>query len=298
MLYQSFKSNLSQSRRRIVLLFAFAIVLAMTVGKAHSQSHEQPLRQPQGSAIDRIVNSDRSKTMPLQYDRQVVRSNYEQERLSPRSQLRDYPPANVIPVEPARVEDSTAKPNFIEREKYSDQSSVESGSQPKKQHFGKLIANLGMNLAFVLLVGIGFIAFAKQWIKPQSTSEPSASEEGVSKLKVQEEMTLDGKTKIRVLRWKNSEVLVASDSEGVKSMVALVPSFAESLDQIKEPMEETPAPPERAPTNKRADRVSTSSSEQNESGARGVDDRLIQMLLESANRTAKASKSYSRKGSK
>lgn len=283
----------------IVSIIAPAVVMGLFVCAADAQIPEHTLRQPAGSAIDRIVNAGASDSSFAQYDQQVMHSSFEQARPL-RPITGETQSSRMMAAEPAMaksVPTNQEKPNFIEREKQFDGApQTGSGNQPSQSHFGKTIANIGMNLAFVLLVGIGFIVFAKQWVKPQREKELGSTENRTSKLEVQEELMLDGKTKIRVVRWKNSDVLVASDSDGVKSMVALVPSFSESLDHLEAATEE-PQREDAGPTKTQTKRESAQPSESKDADSRGVDDRLIQMLLESANRSAKASKSYSRKGS-
>ena len=293
MLYQSINSFNTSVWRFATLGISVVMFVALLQCNAEAQVSDQNYGLRESSAIDRIMNSGRPESLQIQYDGQVVRSSYEQERsLRPMTRQQFSPTGNTQPI-PSNVD--SERPNFIEREKQTTEPVTESSSKPKKQHFGKLIANLGMNLAFVLLVGIGFIVVAKQWIKPQGFGKKETSEQGSSSLEIQEELILDGKTKIRVVRWKNSDVLIASDPDGVKSMVALAPSFSKSLEQIEEVEELENEPPK--PQKSKSSSSASKPEKKNESDSKGVDDRLIQMLLESANRSAKASKSYSRKGS-
>ncbi|QEG23391.1 hypothetical protein [Mariniblastus fucicola] len=255
-----------------------------------------------GSAVDRLIGSEPTslRNAGLRQDRQVVPTAYDQS-----------PPARVMPSEafnggdaneipgyskvPQRQRDSEM-PNFIEREKEADSTADATSETPaKKQHFGQLIATMGMNLAFVLMVGIGFIVFAKQWIKPQGTNKKETTNERSSSLKIKEELVLDDNSTIRVIDWKGSEVLVASDANGVKSMIAVAPNFAETLDQIASDTEprEIEAPPQRSDRPKKKRTPTVSQTQETDHGA--VDDRLIQMLLDSANRSAAASKTYSAK---
>lgn len=304
-------SRFAAARIRILAIMILVTLCASTMERVNAQGfgvnyegNQRPIGQaaiPQSSAIDRILNAETNSSTTeaggVRYDNQVRRTGYDQTPLTrePSDTLRN---TEIAPLRPAAALASSdqGKPNFIEREKVASAGPTESEAQPKKKHFGQLIANLGMNLAFVLLLGIGFIVIAKQWVKPQSFAKTNAETESTSSLEVKEELVLDGKTKLRVVRWKESDVLIASDSDGVKSMVALAPSFAESLGQIEE-SEQASVVEQETRTGSRLKSASVQSDDTDDSSSRGVDDRLIQMLLESANRSAKASKSYQRKGS-
>lgn len=303
--------NALLKERRICRFRRCAIFVATTVGMslsfsvslANAQTSTNNPYRSNSSAVDRLVNSRPASPIPSSptYDGQVIRTSYER---SPAIRTADgdgWTNEDVRGIAELSRETTTGrKPNFIEREKAASETPVKaSAATPKKQHFGKLIANLGMNLAFVLLVGIGFMVIAKHWTKPEAAGTKNASSTSPSSLQVKEELVLDGKTKLRIVQWKDSEILVASDAEGVRSMVALTPAFSDTLDQLENDLEEQAATEpakvvaEERPVRERQKLKPTATSKPD-----GIDDRLIQMLLDSANRSAAASKPYSSRGSK
>jgi flagellar biogenesis protein FliO len=287
----------NQTQRFICHCTGLAFALAVAATSMASSTHAQTLRtstQP-ATAVDRILSSQPATP---RYDNNVVRMNFDQAPLRAEAPRDGWTTGDVRAIASYNDEatsDMAKKPNFIQREKQGQaDTSPSTKAVPKKQSFGKLIANMGMNLAFVLLVGIGFIVISKQWLKPQASLKKESSDH-TSSLRVTEELVLEGKTSIRVIQWKDSEILVASDATGVRSMVALTPNFSDTLDQVETEFEERESEPEKVPSPSRS-RPTAKKTPPQDSSYGVVDDRLIKMLLDSANRSAAASKLSSKKG--
>ena len=276
------------------IAIVFTVVATWIASSTHAQNSN--LAVPSGSVVDRLLTAQ--PTTP-RYDNNVVRTTFDQalqRRISPGDGWTTDDVRAISDLNTSAPE-AQKKPNFIQREKEGmGVPNTDTAAMPKKMSFGKLIANMGMNLAFVLLVGIGFIVISKQWMKPRAAVKKDDTSDNTLSLRIKEELVLDGKTSIRVIQWKDSEILVASDTDGVRSMVALTPNFSETFDQIETDFEKQEIEPAKAPTPSRLSSASAKKTPSHESNSSRVDDRLIQMLLDSANRSAAASKSYSNKG--
>lgn len=253
-------------------------------------------------AIDRILKS--------RHDASTFDSNSQQQTgmISPTSYT------DRIPAEPAGSwnaadleqiaslkSDVEASPgtqlNFVERERAGQPEQNASG-QPDRNNLGQLLANIGMNLAFVLLIAIGFIAIAKQWMKtPGGSAEPKDTES--TKLRVIETLNVAPKAKLMVVQWKTSQVLVATDPNGVKAMIPLTSSFVDTLEEVESEFGRTEERDRQRtePTRSRSQNAERSKAAE---GLDGVDEKLMKMLLSSVTKKAGSNKNpqraYSSKG--
>ncbi len=294
-----------------ILAAALAIVIASSTSYARAQNSLGTGYPPTVSAIDRLSAPQSASAVPapLRYDNQVVRTGYDQapsENAKSREGWTTDDIRAIAKLSSAATQGDSPRPNFIQREKeLTGSTGASTDAMPKKQNFGKLIANIGMNLAFVLLVGIGFIVISKQWFNPKANNKKNKTEEDISNsLLVKEKLDLDGKSTMRVIQWKDFEILVASGAEGVQAMIPLTPTFSETFDQVETEFGDREIEPQRVETRRsetqsQSSRFSARSPAISESNPAGIDDKLIQMLLDSANRSAEsksaASSSYSAK---
>ena len=305
--YQHLNRKLSAIRvaTQFLVIASFIILSVFNAKDAAAQTDSALVNRPTVGAIDRIMGSThkslREPAVTPQFDQQVVPSSYNKGvEVAPMSGAWSHDDIQAIAAQASGLQNhsqefGSPKLNFVEREK-SAQTPTQT---PKKQNLGQLISNLGMNLAFVLFIGVGIVVLAKQWIKPKSKSQDSDGQ-----LRVTETLSLDGRSTLRVIQWKSSQILVASDAQGVKAMVPLS-SFAGTLDDVEAELSHQEVPESREVSPRPASRLTPQPTPQpqrfkkqaqKKTDAPGaIDDRLIQMLLDSANRAA-ASKSYSSKG--
>ena len=275
-----------------ITAIAMAVSAFWSTASTHAQNTPIAAEQPGGSAVDRLLYSQPGMTpVTSRRDNQVVQTGFDQTPAVTSMRSESWIADERRAVADPRTAPPTRKPNFIQREKEASASDADSSTaKPKGQKFGQMIANIGMNLAFVLLVGIGFIVFSKQWFTPKTNSQNGSSEDALSRLQVKEELALDSKTTIRVIQWKDTEILVASDSEGVRAMVSLGPTFSDTLSQVETEFEDQK--PERTqPQTPQASQQNAVKPASSTDSSPGIDDRLIQMLLDSANRSAASASS-------
>lgn len=175
----------------------------------------------------------------------------------------------------ALIPKDESQQNFVEREQESFIEREQAEKKPKSENLGQMISKVGMNLAFVLAVAVGFILIAKNWIRPRLSSSKGGGE--MASLQVKEVLSLDSKSTLRLVHWQNSRILVATDAQGIKSVNVLNPTFDQTMDEL---------PPEPAPEQMK--KVEVGNRTQPETGAQvqkgnGIDERLLRLLLENAN---------------
>lgn len=269
---------------------ALTLVLAGDALFAQNPLRAQSYDSQSGTAgVDRGINNrieERQSfpAVPL-YDRQLVPAAFNKIP-EPKLDLETIPRHDLNTLaeqHKAAYSNQDEQLNFVERDRVANVQPKSKRSPTKKQHFGQLMAKLGMNLAFVLAIAIGFILLAKNWMKPGvKTKSGSDSSESIQ---VIENVKLDAKTTLSVVQWQSQKILVANDAQGVKSMVVLNPAFDQTLDQFSaEPETESPPPTRHTRQQSRTNQVAAYRNESAKTKDNGVDERLIKMLLENANR--------------
>ena len=114
-----------------------------------------------------------------------------------------------------------------------------SKSQPKQQEqvrFQQLIQNIAWSTCIVLVVGVGFIFAAKQWIQRKTPTRKQAE----TPIKIASTLRLSPKSSLFLVEAGEQRLIVASDQNGIKSVVALdgarseEESFAATLTSLSE----------------------------------------------------------------
>ena len=138
----------------------------------------------------------------------------------------------TAPVEPMTTPQPVREPNFIEREQAKKTVGSNSEKPAKGESFGQIISKLGMNLAVVLALCTGLLMMAKLWMRPKSgtTSQVPSGDS----LSVKEELRLGPKMTLYLIQWRQQQILVAGDAEGIKSVNVLSPTFDETLATVSE----------------------------------------------------------------
>lgn len=110
----------------------------------------------------------------------------------------------------------------------------ESVSEESSPPIQALLQNIAGSTCLVLILGVGFIVVAKRVMKGKQTAAGEKTEE--LKIHVVANLRLAPKSNLHLVEVGKQRVLVASDSTGIKSVVSLTDSFANSLDSFHETM--------------------------------------------------------------
>ena len=270
-------------RSRTIFLVALIVLLAGNTGitcaqnplRAISDSSSTSNQFGNQSILNRILESpvESSQNSELQRPNSPTRIEPAQDSFTQPAERFD---GNVLPAsyEPpvdnrTRYEQdqglsATSAPNFIEREQASFIEREKANPSSSKQNLGQLISKIGMNLAFVLALAIGFVLLAKQWMKPKSTSSVDVT--GSDSLRVKETLVLDAKTTLRLVQWRTNRILVACDANGIRSVNVLNPMFDQTLDELSKDLEEEELVEPKQETESR----------------NGIDENMLRVLLQAA----------------
>jgi hypothetical protein len=98
------------------------------------------------------------------------------------------------------------------------------------ERFQKLLKQLGINTGIVMCVGIGFILIAKQWVKGKRPKTRTAN----ATIQIKSTLKLSPKSSLFLVQTGEHRLIVASDQNGIKSVVRLTDSFTNTLDSISD----------------------------------------------------------------
>ena len=98
-----------------------------------------------------------------------------------------------------------------------------------------LIKKLAINTGFVMCIGIGFILVAKQFFKAKSTSQKKKAQ---SPIQIKSTLKLSPKSNLHLIEASEHRLIVATDQNGIKSMVRLTESFGSTLGTLEELMDD------------------------------------------------------------
>lgn len=99
-----------------------------------------------------------------------------------------------------------------------------------QERFQQILKQLATNTGLVLVIGVGFILFAKRWVKG---SKPARKKDGVS-IEIKSTLKLSPKSNLYLIKAGDQRLIVANDQNGIKSVVPLTESFADSLDAFSD----------------------------------------------------------------
>ncbi len=109
------------------------------------------------------------------------------------------------------------------------------------EDFQQMLQKIATRTCLVLFLGVGFIFVAKRWVAgigganrvPASKSKPTNKNNGranQSRIQLVANLRLSGKSNLHLVEVGDQRVLIASDLNGIKSVVALNSAFSASLD--------------------------------------------------------------------
>ncbi|MEM7454611.1 MAG: hypothetical protein AAF456_09705 [Planctomycetota bacterium] len=195
------------------------------------------------------------------------------------------PPRNAAPLSSAGAVDGIEQLNFIERENAGQNYQEEESGEKEKESLPQLISRIGLNLALVLTFASAFIIGARRFMNKThgQVSSKSGGEKG--SLEVKETLTLNNRTTLYLVQWRSNRVLVACDTDGIKSVELLNSSFGQTLSELAgdEPVDTSSPPP--VASGREARTTMDREPEQ------GVDEKIIRMLLQNASKGRNGSKS-------
>lgn len=107
------------------------------------------------------------------------------------------------------------------------------------------IVKIGLNTLLVLAASVGLIMVVRRGLPRQA----QASKSPTGRLRIEQSLSLGGKAELKVVRCGLHQVLVAIDSGGIKSVVALEPSLEPERENLEPPVESQPPAPLKEPVN-------------------------------------------------
>ena len=153
--------------------------------------------------------------------------------------------------------------SFIEREKQA---------QPQEKDSTRdMITRLGVNLAFVLAIAIGFIFLVRHWQNTKGLPATSSPENGIRTRHV---LRLTNSVSLYVVDVSGSHFLVAIDAGGIKSVKPLVGDFAETYGRSSQSLDLAQA------------KIHRQEPIIHDESTAEIDEKLIRLLLEKNNKQA------------
>ena len=110
-----------------------------------------------------------------------------------------------------------------------------------RERFQKLLKHLGINTCIVMCFGVGFILIAKLWVKGK---HPKKSRTSDTTIQIRSTLKLSPKSSLFLVQTGEHRLLVASNQNGIKSVVKLTDSFSQTLDSISEIADEAAYEPD------------------------------------------------------
>lgn len=118
-------------------------------------------------------------------------------------------------------------------------------SEQRRQpiQFADQLQRIAISLCVVLMLGVGFVVTAQRWIAATRKGDSATQSSSVigkpinkqsGKIVIQNQLRLDSKSILYLVSVGDQQVLVATDSAGIKSVVPLKPSFDDLLDNLGE----------------------------------------------------------------
>jgi flagellar biogenesis protein FliO len=237
----------------------------LTVPSDHSlQSIPEAIRaaiSPQSSppttttADTRFASQNRTAAQPTYQDHQVQPVTYRQpvqparaEMTADFAKLPGYGESISEPQQPLKPNGPRTLGEFLQTalpaakadqttERFASGELLQEKGQPmvrtgSSRGFQELLQRIATSTCLVIILGIGFILVAKRFM----TNAPGKPSKGPSKESIQivNSIRLNPKSNLHLVEVASQRVLVACDLNGIKSVVSLTPSFAETFDEYHE----------------------------------------------------------------
>ena len=103
---------------------------------------------------------------------------------------------------------------------------------PIDQDLGEMISRIAINSCFVIAIAVGGILLARQWFFRGNKIVSLGANRAA--LCVKQILKIDSRITLRLIQWRNTDILVASDTTGLKSVSILNATFQEKLDEHSE----------------------------------------------------------------
>jgi hypothetical protein len=103
---------------------------------------------------------------------------------------------------------------------------------PIDQDLGKMMSRIAINSCFVLAIAVGGILLARQWFFRGNKIVNLGTDRAA--LCVKQILKIDSRITLRLIQWRSTDILVASDTTGLKSVSILNATFQEKLDEHSE----------------------------------------------------------------
>ncbi len=119
------------------------------------------------------------------------------------------------------------------------------------ERFVDTLQRIAISVVLVLFLGVSFIVIAKRWLTgtsqmvQRSVAEQPISREktsdlpkatspngGDTRIQIKNQLKLDDRSVLYLIEVAGQSVLVANDSAGIKSVVPILPSFADGLERL------------------------------------------------------------------
>ncbi len=105
---------------------------------------------------------------------------------------------------------------------------VATGLTPTSPQFRKIIERIALSTCLVLCGGVAFILVAKQVFKSKPVDRKPAS----NSIQIKSQLQLSPKANLFLVETGKHRMIVASDQNGIQSVVALTDSFSETLESF------------------------------------------------------------------
>lgn len=105
---------------------------------------------------------------------------------------------------------------------------------PEPPNTGAMLMRLGIGTAVVLVLCVGTLWFGKPWLMKLQTKSLTGQA-----LQIEGSVTLGGRAVLYLVKVGETQLVAGTDAGGLKSLIALPPSFREALDE-QLPVEEPP----------------------------------------------------------
>ena len=127
------------------------------------------------------------------------------------------------------AEPSAVEP-FIDAEPTAPAKSVTSGSPATSPEFRKVIERIALSTCLVLCGGVGFILVAKQFMKFKEPVKAVSTES----IQIRSTLQLSPKSHLFLVEAGTHKLMVASDQNGIRSVVPLTDTFSQTLESFEQ----------------------------------------------------------------
>ena len=126
--------------------------------------------------------------------------------------------------------ESLADEPVIKTEQTTPIRSETSGASATSPEFRKVIERIALSTCLVLCGGVGFILVAKQFMKPKKPVKAVAAES----IQIRSTLQLSPKSHLFLVEVGTHKLMVASDQNGIRSVVPLTDTFSQTLKSFEQ----------------------------------------------------------------